>query len=151
MNPIHARVLIVGKSASGRQSLRELLTELSVFQIDEAGDGISALTLHLNSPYELIVAEWELPQLSGIELARAVRNGSTRHTTPFALMSGDKIGARTVEALQAGANGLLELPLHAQRARAKLRRIIGALPERTVRGAARAADLWSPTDASAPG
>lgn len=147
MNPIHARLLIVSSGTRPRQQLRELLDELHVIQVDEARDGVQALALHQERAYDLVVADWDAPRLSGIELLRAIRRGGSRSHTSVVLMSGEKLGPRTIEALQAGANGLLELPLDVARAREKLRRIIGGMPERSARGALRAADLWSPGEA----
>lgn len=143
MNLLHARILIVSRSTPIREQLGELLSSIGVIHIYEASDGLAALTLHQNGTFDLVVADWDVPHLSGLELLRAIRRGRTRSNTSMVLMTGEKSGARTIEALKSGANGLLELPLDAQRAREKLRRIIGAVPEHTNRGELRAADLWS--------
>ena len=147
MNPIHARLLTVSQGAKLREQLRELISEVKVIQLDETSNGVDAFTLHQNRPYDVIVAEWDVRPLSGIDLLRTIRDGVSRARTSVVLMSGEKLGARTIEALQAGANGLLELPLDPARVREKLKRIIGAVPERSCSGVLRAADLWSPGDA----
>lgn len=146
MNPIHARLLTVSQGTTLREQLRELLSEVKVIEIDETSNGVDAFTLHQNKPYDVIVTEWDVRPLSGIDLLRSIRNGASRHTS-VVLMSAEKLGPRTIEALKAGANGLIELPLDPTRAREKLRRIIGSVPERSCSGVLRAADLWSPGDA----
>lgn len=147
MNPLHARVLVVGSSARSRQHLRELLCELHVIHIDEASEGVDAFARHQRAPYDLVIAEWDVRPLPGIELLRAIRSGSSQSHTTVLLMTGEKLGPRTIEALKAGVNGMLELPLDSARAREKLRRMISSMPARAASGALRAADLWSPGDA----
>ena len=145
MNPIHAKVLIVGNSAAMRYHLRSTLNELTVNQIDEANDGRTAFTLHQSGRYDLVVSEWDLQGLSGIELLRLIRRGVIRAQTLVVLLTAKEVGSRTVVALQAGANGLVELPLDTRRTREKLSRLIASLPESPGRGEVRSADLWSPS------
>ncbi len=145
MNPIHSRLLVVGSSAPLRQKMRELLGALNVIHIDEASEVLTAFTLHQKDPYDVIVCEWDLPRVAGIELVRAIRSGSCPRKTSLVLVTADKLGPRTVEALQVGANGILPLPFDPHRTREKFKRIICSLPERSRWTQLRLPELWSPS------
>lgn len=145
MNPIHSRLLLVGSSAPLRQQMRELLVELNVVQIDEASEALSAFTLHQKEPYDLIVCEWDLPRTPGVELVRAIRCSESKRHVSLVLVTADKLGPRTVEALKVGANGILPLPFDEHRTREKFRRIICSLPERSRWTQMRVSDVWSPS------
>ena len=143
MNPIHSRLLLVGSNAPLRKQMRALLSELNVIQIDEASEVLTAFELHQKNPYDVIVCEWDLPRVAGIELLRVIRSSTSRCKTSFVLATSNDLGRRTVQALQTGANGILELPFEAHRTKEKFKRIICSLPERSRWTQMRVTDLWT--------
>jgi two-component system chemotaxis response regulator CheY len=145
MNPIQSRLLLVGSSAPLRRQMRELLSELKVTQMDEASEVLTAFTLHQKNPYDAIVCEWDLPRVPGIELVRGIRRSSCQRRTSMVLVTAQLIGPRTVEALQAGANGILEFPFDPHRTLEKFRRVLCHLPERSRWTEMRVSDAWSPS------
>lgn len=126
MNPTNAKLLIVDQSASVRGLLREVLAKLNIVNIDEASSGRAALSLLESQRYDLVLSEWTTPSLSGMELLRRVRHAPVGSDTPVVLWGEDLSPKHTVEALQAGANGVLEKPFDVAKLCEKVQRIISS-------------------------
>jgi two-component system, chemotaxis family, chemotaxis protein CheY len=83
------RVLIVDDLSGTREVLREMLAELGIARISEAEDGEKALGLLRESgPFDLIVSDCVMENMSGTALLEAVRNDETLKTIPFLMVSG---------------------------------------------------------------
>ena len=74
MSPNRAKLLVVDDTRTIRKIIRDLMHELGFVIIDEAPDGRSALELFHKSPYDLVLTDWNMPYLTGIELLRAIRH-----------------------------------------------------------------------------
>lgn len=147
MNPARAKLLIVDQSESMRSKLREQMHDLGFVRVDETADAPSAITLVLNNHYDLVICEWNGSQFSGLQLVRAVRDAPMARSTPFLLISEDGSAKRTVEALEAGANGLLVKPYSEARLGDKVMRIVSsAEPAPAVRAEhPHGDDTWLPS------
>ncbi|MCG9116987.1 response regulator, partial [Laribacter hongkongensis] len=74
------RFLVVDDFSTMRRILRNLLKELGFTNVDEAEDGQVALHKLRSQPYEFVVSDWNMPNMTGIELLRAVRaDAQLRH------------------------------------------------------------------------
>ncbi|MDP1830403.1 MAG: response regulator [Archangium sp.] len=131
MTPNHARLLVADDSRMLRQVIRELLQDLGFVTIDEAPDGAAALSLFLEKPYDLVLTDWNMPSLSGIELLRAIRSGDVRNQTAVVLFTGDMSARRMVEALESGANGFVAKPFAVPALCDKILRIIASVPPKS--------------------
>ena len=69
------RTLVVDDSSSMRGLLRELLGEED-YQVTAVGSAEEALEAHAAEPFQLMLVDWTLPGLSGLDLCRAVRSGA---------------------------------------------------------------------------
>ena len=110
MNRTNTRLLVVDDSPSMRQIICELLHELGFPAVDEAADGGVALELFHRNPYDLVLTDWQMPHLNGLELVRAIRHAPQRSQTPVLVLTGHVTQARVVEAIEAGANGFVAKP-----------------------------------------
>lgn len=128
MTPNHARLLVADDSRMLRKLVHGLLQELGFVNIDEAADGAAALSLFREKPYDLVLTDWNMPSLSGIELLRAIRGGPVRNETPVVLFTGDVSARRMVEALESGANGFVAKPFVVPSLCEKILRIIASVP-----------------------
>ena len=72
MNPNH-RFLVVDDFAPMREIIRKVLQEIGYGHIQEANDGAAALPLLQTGPFDMLITDWNMPRLPGIELLRAVR------------------------------------------------------------------------------
>lgn len=144
MSPTRAKLLICDPSASSREVLRELMHDLSIVRIDEASDGGAALSLFQTNPYDLVLCSWDLPYINGLEVLRAIRRAPSGGQTPLVLIRAGLTAKHTVEALEAGANGVLERPFPVAKLCEKVQRIIGALaPVSEQRSEPRGERSWS--------
>lgn len=131
MTPNRARLLVADDSRMIRKLIRELLQDLGFVSIDEAPDGAAALTLFREKPYDLVLTDWNMPTLSGIDLLRAIRTGPVRHETPVVLFTADVSARRMVEALESGANGFVAKPFAVPALCEKILRIIASVAPRS--------------------
>ena len=104
------------------------MTDLGFVRIDEAADGLSALDLFQAAPYDLVLTDWNMPFVSGLELLKAIRQSAQRPTTPVLLFTGEVSPKRVVEAMESGANGFVTKPFVTATLSDKVLRIIASLP-----------------------
>ena len=127
MNPSKARLLIVDDNVCMREILREMMHDLGIVQVDEASDGRAALMMFQTNAYDIVLSDWNMPFLSGLELLRAIRGSSVRGDTAVLLLSSEMTAKRSVEALESGVNGVLEKPFKMAKLCEKVSRIVAAL------------------------
>ena len=125
-----AKVLIVDDNKETLSSLEQWL-EFERYEVETACDGIAALDLIAVSEYDLIVLDWDMPRLNGIELCRELRN--QRKQMPILLLTGKSGDAAVEIGLDSGADDYVTKPFSLKqlsaRIRALLRRPANALPE----------------------
>ena len=110
MNHVAAHVLVVDDSLSMRTVICRVLHDLGFRHVDEAPDGAVALEAFTRVPYDLVITDWNMPRLDGVELVRAIRRAPERRDTPVLVLTGEVSAARVVQALDAGANGFVAKP-----------------------------------------
>jgi two-component system chemotaxis response regulator CheY len=104
--------------------LRRMLAGLGFERVDTAADGLEALGMLRERPYDLIMADLDLPPLGGLKLLKVVRSdtGSLRDTS-FAMMATDAAVADVAAARRVGIDGFLLKPFPAARLRATINRL----------------------------
>jgi sigma-B regulation protein RsbU (phosphoserine phosphatase) len=105
------RILIVDDEPDQRLRIKFVLTKQG-YEIVEAGDGVEALAVLQREAVPIVITDWSMPNLDGLELCRAIRAGaaSSKVYIIFLTSQGDK--ARLVEAIDAGADDYLTKPAH---------------------------------------
>lgn len=128
MKPTNAKLLVVDDTRSIRQRMCELLHAVGIKNIDEAADGASALERFKAIAYDVVVTDWNMPQVSGLDLLRAIRHAPERRDTPVLVVTGEVTTRRVVEAIEAGADGFIAKPFITRALCEKLLRIVASLP-----------------------
>jgi len=108
-----------------------LQRELCIFQLKELGfehvvgknNGVEAFAYLESDPVDLIISDWEMPELNGIELLKKVRSTPPLQHIPFLILTISKDESKSSEAIQAGATDFLTKPLPADRLQEKIRQI----------------------------
>ena len=126
MSPNRATLLVVDDSRMLRNVVHEVMQGLGIVNVDEAPDGGAALRLFHEKPYDLVLTDWNMPFVTGIELLRTIRHGSVRSETPVVLFTADVSARRLVEALESGANGFVAKPFVMPTLCEKILRIIAS-------------------------
>lgn len=112
-----AKVLIVDDIPSMRKVHRHYMLDVGFRNIDMAEDGLRAYSkmrkaVSDNHPYNLVISDWEMPKVSGLELLRKVRTDKELWRTPFYLITslGDK--RHILQGINTGATGYMVKPIN---------------------------------------
>jgi DNA-binding response OmpR family regulator len=101
------RILIVEDEAGIVQFLKQGLEEEG-YQVSAALDGLSGLELYKKSIFDLVLLDWMLPKMNGLELCKAIR--SKDKETPIIFLSAKDTIQETIEGLKSGANDYIKKP-----------------------------------------
>ena len=106
--PVH--VLILNDSRATRLVLKNFMLELG-YQVTEAENGLEALgCLEGRAPVDLVLADWEMPLMNGVEFVRSVRGNPTHSHIPVVMVADCNTHSGMVEALNAGVNEYVMKP-----------------------------------------
>lgn len=114
------RILVVDDFATKRKVVRSTLSALGFTNFDEAEDGVQALHLLKSTHFDFVVSDWNMPNMQGIDLLRAIRADPELHTLPVLLVTAEAKRENILEAAQAGVNGYIVKPFNAETMREKL-------------------------------
>lgn len=119
------KILLVDAAATNRQSLKKVFTSLGFKNVIEAIDGENAWTKieEADPAVELIVAEWDLPKISGLELLQKVRGSEKYKSTKFLMITGEAAQQNVIVAVKNGVNNVLVRPFSANAVTEKLAKI----------------------------
>jgi len=112
-------ILVVDDSSSMRSVVRQILKEAGYKNVLLAQDGVEGLKLLKGNPTNctkkvgLILCDWTMPNMSGIEMLQAVRNTNETKTIPFIMVTNEKRSDRILEAVKKGASDFIVKPFPA--------------------------------------
>ncbi len=111
-----ARILVVDDTRLVRMFVRQAFSGLPNVTIHEAEDGGKAQALLLESEFDLVLCDWDMPQLSGHELLAWIRahERSAIRQLPFVMVTGNSEKDRVLQAVRTGVNGYIVKPFSAQ-------------------------------------
>jgi two-component system, chemotaxis family, chemotaxis protein CheY len=111
--PETTRILIVDDSATTRRVSRYFLNSVGYQNIEECVDGQAAFTKLIGSrpQFELVIADWHMPNMTGIELLKAVRSEANLKNIPLLLVTGERNKDEVASAIRAGVSGYIVKPL----------------------------------------
>ena len=121
------KVLIVDDQYSVRQITRLSLEEIGVRHIHESENGKTAFETASVQPLDLIISDYNMPEMDGLGLLRAVRGSPAVRKLPFILLTGRGDRELVVKAAQAGVNNYLIKPFTSAILREKIEQVIGRL------------------------
>jgi two-component system chemotaxis response regulator CheY len=116
-------VLVVDDAATMRRIVRSLLRELGVKNVREAEDGSAALEELKRRRADLVISDWNMPHMSGIELLRAIRGSESLKDIPVLMVTAETKKENVLEAVQAGVNNYIVKPFNAKTLEEKLHKI----------------------------
>lgn len=117
------KFLVVDDFSTMRRIVRNLLKELGFSNVDEAEDGQIALHKLQNGQFEFVVSDWNMPNMTGIELLRAVRSDPSLKHLPFLMITAEAKKENIIEAATGGASGYIVKPFTAATLDEKLNKI----------------------------
>lgn len=118
-------VLIVDDYKTMLRIIRNLLHEVGFRNIDEASDGASALENLKSKQYDLVLSDWNMEPMTGLELLKRVRSDASLAQIPFIMVTAEAKTENVVAAKKAGVNNYIVKPFNAATLRSKLTSVIG--------------------------
>ncbi len=117
-------VLIVDDFLTMRRIVRKILRDLDFENILEAEDGSAALDLLKVNKVDLIVSDWNMPRMTGLELLKAVRGNEATKDIPFLMVTAEAQKENIVEAVKARVSNYIVKPFTAATLEEKLVKIV---------------------------
>jgi two-component system chemotaxis response regulator CheY len=124
------KFLVVDDFATMRRILRNLLKELGFSNIDEAEDGNIAMQKLRSAKFDFVVTDWNMPNMTGIELLRQIRADAALKHLPVLIVTAEARKENIIEAAQAGASGYVVKPFTAATLDEKLKKIFATMAAR---------------------
>lgn len=121
------RILVVDDFATMRRIIRNLLRDLGFNNTLEADDGTTALPMLQNGQFDLLITDWNMPGMQGIDLLQAVRADPRLRSLPVLMVTAEAKRDQIVLAAQAGVNGYIVKPFTAQTLKEKIEKIFERL------------------------
>ena len=117
-------VLIVDDFVTMRRIVRKILRDLEFENIIEAEDGSAALDVLKTTKVDLIVSDWNMPRMTGLELLKQVRSIDNIRDTPFLMVTAEAQKENIVEAVKARVSNYIVKPFTAATLEEKLLKIV---------------------------
>lgn len=117
------RVLIVDDFWTMRRIMKNIFYQLNFTNIVEADDGMAALDVLHREQIDLIVSDWNMPKMTGLELLKAVRADDALKHIPFLMVTAVAQQESLSEAMKSGLNNFIFKPFEAGMLRLKIRQI----------------------------
>ncbi|HUW75442.1 MAG TPA: chemotaxis response regulator CheY [Gallionella sp.] len=117
------RFLVVDDFSTMRRIVRNLLKELGFVHVQEAEDGVEALAKLRADPFDFVVSDWNMPNMTGIELLQAIRADEKLKHLPVLMVTAEAKKENIIAAAQAGASGYVVKPFTAAVLDEKLKKI----------------------------
>lgn len=117
------KILIVDDFSTMRRIIKNLLRDLGFNNTHEADDGSTALPMLQNGDFDFLITDWNMPNMPGIDLLRAVRADEKLKTMPVLMVTAEAKRDQIVEAAEAGVNGYVVKPFTAETLKEKIDKI----------------------------
>lgn len=128
MFPANSKFLVVDDFTTMRKIIKKVLTELGYTNIEEADDGKTAWPLiqqaaKSGQPFNMIISDWNMPGMSGIDLLRSVKADPNTKDLPFMLVTAESEQKNIIEAAKNGVSDYVVKPFNAQTLKGKLEKV----------------------------
>ena len=117
------KILVVDDFSTMRRIIKNLLRDLGFENTAEADDGLTALPMLQAGGFDMLVTDWNMPGMTGIELLKAVRSDPKLQNLPVLMVTAEAKKEQIVMAAQAGVNGYIVKPFTAQTLKEKIDKI----------------------------
>ncbi len=122
------KFLVVDDFATMRKIIKKVLAELGYKNVQEADDGKTALPMLKSAtsegaPYQVVISDWNMPGMAGIDLLKACKADAQLKTVPFMMVTAESEQTNIIEAAKAGVSDYVVKPFNAATLKAKLENI----------------------------
>ncbi len=117
------KFLVVDDFSTMRRIVRNLLKELGFTNVEEAEDGAVALSKLREGGFEIVVSDWNMPNMDGLTLLQSMRADAELKSLPFLMITAEAKKENIAAAVQAGASSCIAKPFTAATLQEKLDKI----------------------------
>jgi len=119
-------VLIVDDYKTMLRIIRNLLKQIGFNNVEEATDGGEALSKAREKAPDLIISDWNMEPMTGLQLLKEVRKDDSLKHIPFIMITAESKTENVIAAKQAGVNNYIVKPFNAETLRTKMAAVLGA-------------------------
>jgi two-component system chemotaxis response regulator CheY len=120
------KLLVVDDSSTMRRIIKNTLARLNHKDVLEGADGVEGWdTLDANPDIEMLITDWNMPEMNGLELVKKVRADSRFTELPIIMVTTEGGKAEVITALKAGVNNYIVKPFTPQILKEKLAAVFG--------------------------
>lgn len=117
-------ILIVDDYKTMLRIIRNLLRQLDFNNVDEATDGAQALTMLRSGNYGLVISDWNMQPMTGLQLLQEVRADGKLRNLPFIMITAESKTENVVAAKQAGVSNYIVKPFNAETLKEKIEKVL---------------------------
>lgn len=117
-------VLIVDDYKTMLRIIRNLLKQLEFDNVEEATDGSEALAKLRAGNFGLVISDWNMEPMTGLDLLKEVRADARLKHTPFIMVTAESKTENVVAAKQAGVSNYIVKPFNAETLREKIEKVM---------------------------
>ncbi|NQW11435.1 MAG: chemotaxis protein CheY [Alphaproteobacteria bacterium] len=118
-------VLIVDDYKTMLRIIRNLLRQLGFSNVEEASDGATALQKMRRQDFGLVISDWNMEPMTGLQLLKEVRSDDRLKSTPFIMITAESKTENVIAAKKAGVNNYIVKPFNASTLKTKMTSVIG--------------------------
>ncbi|GMT42116.1 MAG: response regulator [bacterium] len=118
------RVLIIDDFATMRKIEKNILGQLGIKNVDEADDGTTALPKLKANKYDVVLLDWNMPNMTGLDVLKAMRSEDNTKDLPVIMVTAEALKDNIVAAAQAGVNDYVVKPFTAATLEEKLKKVL---------------------------
>lgn len=120
-------ILVVDDYKSMTRIIKGMLVEMGFQNVDDATDGPTALSMIRDKTYGLVLSDWNMQPMTGLELLKHVRAEERTRTLPFVMVTAEAKAENVVAARAAGVNNYVIKPFTLAVLKQKLTTVLGAI------------------------
>jgi two-component system chemotaxis response regulator CheY len=123
LNP-GAKILVVDDFSTMRRFIRNILDQLGYREVEEADDGDSALEKLRGTRFDLVIADWNMPRMNGLDLVKAIRADEGLKTIPVLMVTAEASKENIIEAVKSGVSGYVVKPFSSDVLKEKIEKVL---------------------------
>ena len=117
------KVLVVDDFSTMRRIVKNILKQIGYLDIEEAEDGNSALIRLRQGGYGLVVSDWNMPNMTGLDLLKAIRADNAFSNMTVLMVTAEAKKENVLDAIKAGVNNYVVKPFTADVLKDKIEKI----------------------------
>jgi two-component system chemotaxis response regulator CheY len=120
---LNIKILIVDDMSTMRRIVKNALKQIGYSNMEEAEDGNSALAKLRAESFNFVVSDWNMPNMTGLDLLKAIRADAALKAIPVLMVTAEAKQENIVEAVQAGVSNYIVKPFTAETLKEKIDKI----------------------------